>query len=314
MPVTRKPPVGVNKKMAQKGDQFGDYYQDEEEDRVYGDTSARSSPGGRRKNYHDDEEEDSSQRARSSSVGTKSYHDKEEERTQDVSQRARSSSVGRRRSCQEEVEENQRDFGERSNHESGDDDWILVDPKTDREFMDTIRRRILQCVSTNTEDDDQEDDQEDQKAGEIMQRNSIEEEEEEEDWEEREKRELRASLSRSSLNVMEDKGWDVKEELRMIPRNDDDEESHQEDDAFEEGEKEREVDNYPSRELITNFMQGCSLFQEDEHRQELMSIVKSYIRKVKKETIMDIIDTILSDNEENAEDAIFLISEVLYGK
>lgn len=56
MPVTRKPPVGVNKKMAQKGDQLGDYYQDEEEDRVYGDTSARSSPGGRRKNYHEEEE------------------------------------------------------------------------------------------------------------------------------------------------------------------------------------------------------------------------------------------------------------------
>ena len=218
MPVTRKPPVGVNKKMAQKGDQFGDYYQDEEEDRVYGDTSARSSPGGRRKNYHDDDE-DSSQRARSSSVGTKSYHDKKEELTQDVSQRARSSSVGRRMTCNEEVEENQRDFGERSNHE--DDDWILVDPKTDREFMDTIRRRILQCVSTNTEDDYQEedqDDEEDQEAEEIMQRNSMEEED---DWEEREKRELRASLSRSSLNVMEDKGWDVKEELRMIPRNDD---------------------------------------------------------------------------------------------
>ena len=116
--------------------------------------------------------------------------------------------------------------------------------------------------------------------------------------------------------TMEDKGWDVKEELRMIPRNndDDDVENHQEDDELEE-EEEREVDDhYPSREIITNFMRDCSLFQEEEHRQELMNIVKSYIRKVKKETIMDIIDTILSEDEENAEDAIFLISEVLYGK
>ena len=71
----------------------------------------------------------------------------------------------------------------------------------------------------------------------------------------------------------------------MIPRNDDkDKENPQEDVELEEGEG-REVDNYPSRELITNFMRDCSLFQEDEHRQELMNIVKSYIRKVKKETI-----------------------------
>ena len=112
MPVTRKPPVGVNKKMAQKGDQFEDYYLDEEN------TSARSSPGARRR----------------------SYHDREEELCQDDMQRARSSSVGGR-SCH--GEENQTEFGKRSNHESGEEDWILVDPKTDREFMDTIRRRIL---------------------------------------------------------------------------------------------------------------------------------------------------------------------------
>ena len=290
MPVTRKPPVGVvNKKMAQKGDQCGDYYQDDEEDRVYSDASARSSPGARRR----------------------SYHDKEEELSQDDLQSARSSSVGNRRgSCHQEVEENQREFGERSSHhESGEDDWILVDPKTDREFMDTIRRRILQCVSTNSGEEDQGDheDQKDQKAGEMLRNVAMKEAED--DWEDREKRELRASLS--SLNMIEDKGWDVKAEMRIIPRNDndndDDGENYHED-------KEKDVDNYPSRQLIANFTRDCSLFQEDEHRQELMNIVKSYIKKVKKESIMDIIDTILSEDEDTAEDAIFLISEVLYGK
>ena len=129
----------------------------------------------------------------------------------------------------------------------------------------------------------------------------------EDDWEDREKRELRASLS--SLNMIEDKGWDVKEEMRIIPRNDNDDNGEN----YHE-EEEKDADSYPSRQLITNFMRDCSLFQEDEHRQELMNIVKSYIKQVKKKSIMDIIDTILSEDEDTAEDAIFLISEVLYGK
>ena len=292
MPVTRKPPVGVNKKMTQKGDQFEDYYLDEEN------TSARSSPGARRR----------------------SYHDREGELCQDDTQRVRSSSVGGR-SCHEE---NPTEYGKRSNHESGEDDWILVDPKTDREFMDTIRRRILQCVSTNSgEEEDgvnmKENTRKEAEGEGNMKENMREEveegilkenmrEEAEEDWAEREKRELRASLS--SLNAMDDKGWDVKEELRMVPRNEDDSED-QDHGALKE---ERESDHYPSRKIITNFVRECTIFQEDLHRQNLMHIVKSYIKKVKKEKIIDIIDTILSEEEANTEDAIFLISEVLYGE
>ena len=132
------------------------------------------------------------------------------------------------------------------------------------------------------------------------------EEEAEEDWAEREKKELRASLS--SLNAMDDNGWDVKEELRMVPRNDDEDQDH---DVLKE---ERESDHYPSRRIITNFVRECTIFEEDVHRQELMHIVKSYIKKVKKDKIIDIIDTILSEEESNTEDAIFLISEVLYGE
>ena len=131
---------------------------------------------------------------------------------------------------------------------------------------------------------------------------------EEADWAEREKRELRASLS--SLNAMDDKGWDVKEELRMVPRNEDDSED-QDHGALKE---ERESDHYPSRNIITNFVRECTIFQEDAHRQKLMHIVKLYIKKVKKEKITNIIDTILSEEEGNIEDAIFLISEVLYGE
>ena len=282
VPVTRKPPVGVNKKMTQKGDQLIDYYH-EEDDRVYCDTSARSSPGVRRR----------------------SYDDKEEEMCQDDLQSARSSPGGRRRSCHEAMEETNTELGQKNYHDSGDDDWILVDPKTDREFMDTIRRRILQCVSTNSceEERDHEEDREEEALG----RNAMNEAEEE-DWLEREKNDLRSSMC--SLPVIEDNGWDVKEDLRIVSRNDD-ETNNLHDGALENT---IELNDYPSRQLVTTFLRECSLFEEDEHRQELMNMVKSYIKKIKKEKILGIVEKILSEEEDNTEDAVFLISEVLYGK
>ena len=294
MTVTRKPPVGNLKKMALRGDCY-----QEEEDRYCPDTSTRSSPSVRRRSYQEEDVEGLSQ--------------------DDLASSARSSPGGSR-SLGEEVEQfgvASGSHGGRSRHGSGDEDWIMVDPKTDREFMNTIRRRILQCVSTNSEEEEGSVSEEPGETRDLMM-NVMDGDE---DWEEREKRKLRASMS--SLTDIHDNGWEMKEMMKTIPRHDgfkssDDVEKVAENHLDEHGtnfeEEEKESDDSPRRQLLTNFIQKSPLFKQDGHRQELMHIVKSYIKKVKKDRIMDILDTFLSEEEDNAEDAIFLISEVLYGK
>ena len=76
-----------------------------------------------------------------------------------------------------------------------------------------------------------------------------------------------------------------------------------------------ESEEFPRREDISEFIRSCSLYEEESHSANLMDIVKCYVKSVRKARIMKILDQYFYEEEEdNAEDAIFLISEVLYGE
>ena len=74
-----------------------------------------------------------------------------------------------------------------------------------------------------------------------------------------------------------------------------------------------DCEEFPRREDIARFIRSCSLYEEESHTANLMDIVKCYVKSARKAKIMKILDEYFSEEEDNAEDAIFLISEVLYG-
>ena len=159
------------------------------------------------------------------------------------------------------------------------DDWVLVtDPSQDRQFMDSVRRKILQCVSSASGEEEEE---------ESLEEESLEEESLEED--DRESR------------------WD------NVVKNCHDEPTNDSADYHEDMKSNVDCEEFPRREDIAKFIRSCSLYEEESHTANLMDIVKCYVKSARKAKIMKILDEYFSEEEDNAEDAIFLISEVLYG-
>ena len=163
----------------------------------------------------------------------------------------------------------------------GQDDWVLVtDPSQDRQFMDSVRRKILQCVSSASGDEDEG--QEEEILEEILEEESLEEDDREGRWD----------------NVV---------------KNCHDEPTNDSADYHEDMKSNVDCEEFPRREDIAKFIRSCSLYEEESHTANLMDIVKCYVKSARKAKIMKILDEYFSEEEDNAEDAIFLISEVLYG-
>ena len=123
-----------------------------------------------------------------------------------------------------------------------EEEWIVIDPRADRDFINNVRKKILECV--NTKSNETIDDQE--------------------------------LFTKETENADADGIQDETEE--------------------------------PSRSSIIDYIEHCSLFKDEYHTRALIGQIREYINNVKKKTILDIVD-----QEEDVEDAIFLISEVLYG-
>ena len=152
----------------------------------------------------------------------------------------------------------------------------MTDPSQDRQFMDSVRRKILQCVSTASGDEDEEEEEE-----EILEEESLEEDDRESRWD----------------NVV---------------KNCHDEHTKDSDDDQKDMKSNVDREEFPRREDIAKFIRSCSLYEEESHTANLMDIVKCYVKSARKAKIMKILDEYFSEEEDNAEDAIFLISEVLY--
>ena len=53
------------------------------------------------------------------------------------------------------------DSSPRSSSHDADDDWIVVDPKADNDFISNLRKKIQECVNTKTEEEDDVDSESD---------------------------------------------------------------------------------------------------------------------------------------------------------
>lgn len=127
----------------------------------------------------------------------------------------------------------------RSSHspeQDPEEDWIVIDPRADRDFINNVRKKILECVKTKNAEPE-------------------------------------PILSEET-----------------------------------ETRNEMEFETEPSRSSIIDYIEQCSLFKDEYHTRALIGQIREYINNVKKKTILDIVD-----QQEDVEDAIFLISEVLYG-
>ena len=168
----------------------------------------------------------------------------------------------------------QEGHGQHGQDGHGQEDWVLVtDPSQDRQFMDSVRRKILQCVSTASGDEEEE---------EILEEESLEEDDREGRW-------------------------------NNVVKNCHDEHTKDSDDDHKDMKSNVDREEFPRREDIAKFISSCSLYEEESHSANLMDIVKCYVKSARKAKIMKILDEYFSEEEDNAEDAIFLISEVLYG-
>ena len=158
--------------------------------------------------------------------------------------------------------------------QDGQEDWVLVtDPSQDRQFMDSVRRKILQCVSTASGDEEEV---------EVLDDESLEEDDREGRW-------------------------------NNVVKNCHDEHTKDSADDHEDMKSNVDCEEFPRRGDIAQFIRSCSLYEEESHSANLMDIVKCYVKSARKAKIMKILDEYFSEEEDNAEDAIFLISEVLYG-
>merc|ERR1719419_518798 len=77
--------------------------------------------------------------------------------------------------------------------------------------------------------------------------------------------------------------------------------------------KEAEED-FPSRNAILTYINSEKLYEYEDHRVKILKMITKYIRDIKKQKILDILDNHAFDDEDSVEDAVFLMSEVLYSK
>jgi len=144
------------------------------------------------------------------------------------------------------------------NHE----EWVVVEPKADKEFLENVRKRIMSCVNLNIAEDEKPSDDS------LVNGNN-------------------------ETNV----------ESEIYQQNETDESIFYE---------------FPERNDISAYVSNCKLFDDSYHSSTLLKMIKSYVIDAKKSKILNILDSFLTEPEtedgSDVEDALFLISEVLYGK
>ena len=74
------------------------------------------------------------------------------------------------------------------------------------------------------------------------------------------------------------------------------------------------AEEIPTRKDIIDYVEGEPLYEQDEHRVKIMELITKYVKDVKKKKILDILDNHAFEDEDSVEDAVFLMSEILYSK
>ena len=187
-----------------------------------------------------------------------------------------------------------------SSYRSDDEEWTIIDPKTDRKFIEDVRKKILQCVSNKTDinyDTIHEENEEQENCIRAL-NNEIE-------YREAELKALNDEME--NLRVECGIAGNLTDYDKSNPNVENDADKFTETDDKEE---------YPSRKEIAEFIRNASVFEDDNHQAAIFRVVRDYIKDVKKKSVMNILDNYLTGDEDSddAEDAIFLISEVLSKK
>ena len=188
-----------------------------------------------------------------------------------------------------------------SSYRSDDEEWTIIDPKTDRKFIEDVRKKILQCVSnkTDTNYDTIQEENEDQEHIRALD-DEIE-------------------FREAQIKALNDEMESLRVECGINVNHKDyekDKSNSNEENAAEEIHETDDTEEYPSRKDITHFIRNASVFEDDNHQTAILHIVRNYIKDVKKKSVMKILDDYMKGDEDSddAEDAIFLISEILSKK
>ena len=188
-----------------------------------------------------------------------------------------------------------------SSYRSDDEEWTIIDPKTDRKFIEDVRKKILQCVSnkTDTNYDTIQEENEDQEHIRALD-DEIE-------------------FREAQIKALNDEMESLRVECGINVNHKDyekDKSNSNEENAAEEFHETDDKEEYPSRKDITHFIRNASVFEDDNHQTAILHIVRNYIKDVKKKSVMKILDDYMKGDEDSddAEDAIFLISEILSKK
>eukprot|EP00092_Neocalanus_flemingeri_P001459 GFUD01001557.1.p1 GENE.GFUD01001557.1~~GFUD01001557.1.p1 ORF type:complete len:483 (-),score=172.49 GFUD01001557.1:107-1555(-) len=231
-----------------------------------------------------------------------------------------------------------------------EEEWILVNnPQATREFIDDMKQKILQCVNSSPPSEgDSEEKGEDESAEEEQSTSVSECDDPSSSLEESLDRRSNLSSKRNSLILTEDTETEYKlgtpsfqsheavittEEIKPINDADNSEENPLfnskspsptssiadqpiEDDKTSGDENEQLIkkEEFPTRKDIVECLEGETLYEQEEHRVKIMELIRNYVKDVKKNKILDILDNHVFEDEDSMEDAVFLMSEILYSK
>jgi len=230
-----------------------------------------------------------------------------------------------------------------SEEPQNEEEWILVNPQASREFINDIKQKILQCVSSTPSEESldneemvEEEPQENlsDECGQLENDDNEEQNTDEHhiivDEKERngENLEMMDSKCSSTSNPKESlievslyegdmdvpaKSMTYEERL----------ENENLDNIFEnnryiqkenEPEAEKNKEGSPERKDIIEYIREEPLYDDDEHRYNLMELITNYAKDIKRKKILEILDNSTFDDEDSVEDAVFLMSEILYSK
>jgi len=71
-------------------------------------------------------------------------------------------------------------------------------------------------------------------------------------------------------------------------------------------------ENYPTWKNIQMYFQREHLLSQEEHRYEVFKIMKDYVRTIKRNKVLEILDDHVFEDEDSLEDAVFLVSEIIF--
>jgi len=221
-----------------------------------------------------------------------------------------------------------------------EEDWILVNPQATREFIDDIKQKILQCVTNSPPNEDnkiEEDDQSSPQLEDILSSteevNEIDSDNPDHQLEDTvllspDESETETRITQHSDDLTSENELNNAEQIseensiraenegfsnNSSNRNSIADQKYKEDEYSEEGSKLTE-EEAPTRNEIIDYISKEPLYDEEEHRVNIMDLITDYVKNIKRMQILEIYDNHVFEDEDSIEDAVFRMSEILYTK